>query len=194
MVWSGGRRHSSLEAWLTRVRAAQLSGRRAGLGGLRRLSRGAQDHDRLALLVFWRGLHLGSCEVDHDAVRFFSRTEGQDAPVDGDLAAPDTEEPTEIDHGGTDFIRGSQISVGTGNLQGGPISHTTTAAPPGTPRWGAAYRDYVAKSFTRQVAMVAQTENLPYADQTIDLDPDVKDVWGLPAPRGGRTSSRASSS
>ena len=88
-----------------------------------------------------------------------------------------------FDHGGTDFIRGSQISVGTGNLQGGPISHTTTAAPPGTPRWGAAYRDYLAKSFTRQVAMVAQTENLPYADQTIDLDPDVKDVWGLPAPR-----------
>jgi gluconate 2-dehydrogenase alpha chain len=31
--------------------------------------------------------------------------------------------------------------------------------------------------------MVAQTENLPYADQTIDLDPNVKDAWGLPAPR-----------
>ena len=31
--------------------------------------------------------------------------------------------------------------------------------------------------------MVAQTENLPYADQTIDLDPEVKDAWGLPAPR-----------
>ena len=55
--------------------------------------------------------------------------------------------------------------------------------PPGTPRWGAAYHDYLAKSFTRQVAMVAQTENLPYADQVIDLDPDVKDAWGLPAPR-----------
>jgi gluconate 2-dehydrogenase alpha chain len=31
--------------------------------------------------------------------------------------------------------------------------------------------------------MVAQTENLPYSDQVIDLDPDVKDAWGLPAPR-----------
>jgi gluconate 2-dehydrogenase alpha chain len=31
--------------------------------------------------------------------------------------------------------------------------------------------------------MVAQTENLPYADQTIDLDPNVRDQWGLPAPR-----------
>src|SRR3989475_643748 len=80
-----------------------------------------------------------------------------------------------FDHGGTDFIRGSQISVGTGNLQGGPIGHTTTAPPPGTPRWGAAYRDHLAKSFTRQGAMVAQTENLAYIDQMIDLDPDVKD-------------------
>lgn len=88
-----------------------------------------------------------------------------------------------FDHGGQNFIRGSQISVGTGNLQGGPIGHTTTAPPPGTPRWGAAYRDYLAKSFSRQVAMVAQTENLAYADNVMDLDPNVKDAWGLPAPR-----------
>jgi gluconate 2-dehydrogenase alpha chain len=55
--------------------------------------------------------------------------------------------------------------------------------PPGTPRWGAAYRDFLAKSFTRYVGITAQTENLPYADQTIDLDPNVRDAWGMPAPR-----------
>jgi gluconate 2-dehydrogenase alpha chain len=88
-----------------------------------------------------------------------------------------------FDHKDVGFIRGSQISVGTANLQGGPISHTTTAPPPGTPRWGSAYRDYLANSFSRQVAMVAQTEDLPCAHQTIDLDPNVKDAWGLPAPR-----------
>ena len=49
---------------------------------------------------------------------------------------------------------------------------TTMAPPPGVPRWGAAYRDFLAKYFTRHAAMVAQTENLPYADQTIDLDPE----------------------
>src|SRR5712675_3020488 len=52
-------------------------------------------------------------------------------------------------HGGLGFIRGAQISVGTPNLEGGPISFSTTAPPPGTPRWGAAYRDYLAKYFTR---------------------------------------------
>jgi len=88
-----------------------------------------------------------------------------------------------FDHGGLGFIRGSQISVGTGNLQGGPISLTTTMPPPGTPRWGAAYRDFLAKYYARHAAMVAQTENLPYVDQAIDLDPNVRDAWGLPAPR-----------
>src|SRR5229473_7788110 len=88
-----------------------------------------------------------------------------------------------FDHAGLGFIRGAQISVGTPNLEGGPISFSTTAPPPGTPRWGAAYRDYLAKYFTRFAVMVAQSETLPYPDQTIDLDPTVRDQWGLPAPR-----------
>ena len=88
-----------------------------------------------------------------------------------------------FDHSDVDFIRGSQISIGTDNLQGGPISASTLATPPGVPRWGAAYRDFIAEAYTRHASMVAQTENLPYADQTIDLDPDIKDAWGLPAPR-----------
>jgi gluconate 2-dehydrogenase alpha chain len=88
-----------------------------------------------------------------------------------------------FDHGGVGFIRGSQISIGTIGLQGGPIGTTAFNPPPGIPRWGAAYRDYLAKYYARQAAMVAQTENLPYGDQTIDLDPNVRDQWGLPAPR-----------
>jgi gluconate 2-dehydrogenase alpha chain len=88
-----------------------------------------------------------------------------------------------FDHGGLGFIRGSQISIGTGNLQGGPISLTTTAPPPNVRRWGAGYRDFLAQYYTRHAAMVAQTENLAYPDQMVDLDPNVRDAWGLPAPR-----------
>ena len=84
-----------------------------------------------------------------------------------------------FDHHGVNFIRGSQISIGTINLQGGPIGATTMNPPSGIPRWGAAYRDFLATYFARCAAMVAQTENLPYADQTIDLDPNVRDQWGL---------------
>ena len=89
-----------------------------------------------------------------------------------------------FDHGGLGFIRGAQISVTPADLEAGPIGTSISMnPPPGIPRWGAAYRDFLAKYFTRYAAMVAQTENLPYADQTIDLDPDVRDQWGMPAPR-----------
>jgi len=55
--------------------------------------------------------------------------------------------------------------------------------PKGVPSWGAPYRDFLAKYFARNAALNAQTDNLPYADQMIDLDPEVRDQWGLPAPR-----------
>jgi gluconate 2-dehydrogenase alpha chain len=88
-----------------------------------------------------------------------------------------------FDHKDMGFIRGAQISIGTPNLEGGPISASTIPPPPGVPRWGAAYRHFLAKNYARHGAMVAQTENLPYADQMIDLDPNVRDAWGLPAAR-----------
>ena len=89
-----------------------------------------------------------------------------------------------FDHSGLGFIRGAQISVSPSDLEAGPIGAAVSMnPPPGMPRWGAAYRDFLAKYFARYAAIVAQTENLPYADQTIDLDPNVRDAWGLPAPR-----------
>jgi gluconate 2-dehydrogenase alpha chain len=88
-----------------------------------------------------------------------------------------------FDHGGLGFIRGAQISVSTPNLEGGPIAFMTMSTPPDVPRWGAGYRDHLARFYARHAVMVAQTENLAYGDQTIDLDPNVRDAWGLPAPR-----------
>src|ERR1700674_3848472 len=89
-----------------------------------------------------------------------------------------------FDHSGLGFIRGAQMSVTPADLEAGPIGAAISMnPPPGIPRWGAAYRDFLAKYFARYAAINAQTENLPYADQTIDLDPSVRDQWGLPAPR-----------
>jgi gluconate 2-dehydrogenase alpha chain len=88
-----------------------------------------------------------------------------------------------FDHAGLGFIRGAQISVGPVALEGGPIGATTMNPPPGTPRWGAEYRDFFAKYFTRHAAIAAQIEDLPYPHQTIDLDSNTRDAWGLPAPR-----------
>ena len=88
------------------------------------------------------------------------------------------------DHASVGFIRGSQVAIATANQEGGPIGTALGIEPPhGTPRWGAAYRDFFAKYFARHVVIMSETENLPYADQTVDLDPNVRDAWGLPAPR-----------
>ena len=89
-----------------------------------------------------------------------------------------------FDHSGLEFMRGAQISVTPADLEAGPIGAATSMnPPPGVPRWGAAYRDFLAKYFARYAAFIGQTENLPYADQMIDLDPHVRDQYGMPAPR-----------
>ena len=89
-----------------------------------------------------------------------------------------------FDHKDLDFIRGAQISAGPAGLEGGPLGTAMSMPPPpGVPRWGAQYRDFMAKYYTRYVGLTGQTENLPYADQMIDLDPHIRDMWGLPAPR-----------
>jgi gluconate 2-dehydrogenase alpha chain len=89
-----------------------------------------------------------------------------------------------FDHSGLGFIRGTQIAVATANMEGGPIGAALALnPPPGTPRWGAAYRDFFARYFARHIVIISETENLAYPDHTIDLDPDVRDAFGLPAPR-----------
>src|SRR5262249_59023508 len=74
-------------------------------------------------------------------------------------------------------------AMGPGTVEGGRIGVSTRAPPPGVRGWGAASRDFLAPYYPRHAAMVAQTENLAYPDHAIDLDPDVRDQWGLPAPR-----------
>src|SRR6267154_5930610 len=55
-----------------------------------------------------------------------------------------------FDHGGLGFIRGAQISVVPADLEAGPIAVAMSMnPPPGVPRWGAAYRDFIATYFNR---------------------------------------------
>jgi gluconate 2-dehydrogenase alpha chain len=88
-----------------------------------------------------------------------------------------------FDHKDLGFVRGGQISIGPAGLEGGPLGAVEMEPPPGIARWGAAYRDFFAKYYARHAAIAAQIEDLPYPNQTIDLDPNVHDAWGLPAPR-----------
>ncbi|HJZ65505.1 MAG TPA: GMC family oxidoreductase [Candidatus Acidoferrum sp.] len=53
--------------------------------------------------------------------------------------------------------------------------------PPGTPRWGKKFKDTIAHNFTRTVKTLSHGTSLPVETNTITLDLDVKDAWGLPA-------------
>ncbi len=64
-----------------------------------------------------------------------------------------------------------------------PISFALGTLPPGTPRWGKAYKDVLSHNFPRTVEILCHGTSLPVANNSFSLDPDVKDAWGLPALR-----------
>jgi choline dehydrogenase-like flavoprotein len=64
-----------------------------------------------------------------------------------------------------------------------PIGFALGGLPPGSPRWGKAYKDALAHNFTRTLEIFCHGTSLPVEDNSFSLDPDLKDAWGLPALR-----------
>jgi len=62
-----------------------------------------------------------------------------------------------------------------------PISFALGGVPPTVPQWGGDYKKYVAKNFNRTMMIMGHGTSLPVADNSITLDAEVKDAWGLPA-------------
>jgi gluconate 2-dehydrogenase alpha chain len=84
-----------------------------------------------------------------------------------------------FDHTGVGFIRGA--ALGTSG-DGAPVQRYDRV-PPGTRKWGKEYKDFLARYYTRNFEINSPTEALPHEDNFIDLDPDLKDRWGIPVPR-----------
>jgi choline dehydrogenase-like flavoprotein len=61
-----------------------------------------------------------------------------------------------------------------------PIVFALAAVPSDTPRWGKAYKSWL-ESFTRTMIVASHAASLPVETNSISLDPDLKDAWGLPA-------------
>jgi choline dehydrogenase-like flavoprotein len=64
-----------------------------------------------------------------------------------------------------------------------PIGYALGGLPPGSPRWGAGYKAEIQRNFTRTAHVFCHATSLPVETNSISLDPDVKDEWGLPATR-----------
>ena len=81
-----------------------------------------------------------------------------------------------FDHGPLDFVGGANISCGTSN--GRPIGNRPT--PPGTPRWGSAWKKATAETYQNATAVGAQGSSYPARGNYLDLDPTYKDRHGRP--------------
>jgi choline dehydrogenase-like flavoprotein len=56
------------------------------------------------------------------------------------------------------------------------------SVPDGVPTWGEGLKDYL-QTFTHWMSIAGRGTCLPVETNTIDLDPELKDAWGIPAIR-----------
>jgi choline dehydrogenase-like flavoprotein len=54
---------------------------------------------------------------------------------------------------------------------------------PDAPRWGAGYKKALREEANHRMTITSFVTQLPLETNRVDLDPDVKDAWGLPAMR-----------
>jgi choline dehydrogenase-like flavoprotein len=64
-----------------------------------------------------------------------------------------------------------------------PASFGLFGLPPEVPRWGAGWKAAVSRNFTRTMTLLAHATCLAQERNSISLDPDAEDAWGLPAMR-----------
>ncbi|HUI43890.1 MAG TPA: GMC family oxidoreductase [Terriglobia bacterium] len=59
---------------------------------------------------------------------------------------------------------------------------------PGTPGWGPAHKDFMRHWFRRSIAVMGPVQEMPVFTARVQVDPSVKDHWGIPVARlsGGR--------
>lgn len=81
-----------------------------------------------------------------------------------------------FDHSGLGFVGGGAISANVFN--GRPIG--SRRAPPGTPRWGTAWKQANADWYAHSFALSVQGSSYPHRENFLDLDPEYKDAYGQP--------------
>ncbi|HEV2575402.1 MAG TPA: GMC family oxidoreductase [Beijerinckiaceae bacterium] len=84
-----------------------------------------------------------------------------------------------FDHTGKDFVGGAGINCIPTN--GRPISYRPV--PPGTPRWGSAWKKATKDNYLRAFSFSSQGSSYAIRGNYLDLDPTYKDRFGNPLMR-----------
>lgn len=97
----------------------------------------------------------------------------------GQYTAFDDLDADNFDHTGLGFIGGGMCSA---TMEAKPIG-TANSIPPSVPRWGSAWKAWLAKNADSVAGVGSQLEVLSYEDNYLDLDPSVRDQLGRPVIR-----------
>jgi gluconate 2-dehydrogenase alpha chain len=81
-----------------------------------------------------------------------------------------------FDHASLDFVGGGYI--GEVMSHGRPIQFQP--APPGTPKWGSAWKRALVKHYNHTVTINVHASSIAVRSNYLDLDPTYRDAWGLP--------------
>jgi gluconate 2-dehydrogenase alpha chain len=85
-----------------------------------------------------------------------------------------------FDHASLDFIGGGNLWVYSDRR---PISAASMTTFGRVPRWGPAWKAFVRQNADRWNTAYLQKTTLPYEDNYLDLDPEVRDPLGFPVTR-----------
>jgi choline dehydrogenase-like flavoprotein len=64
-----------------------------------------------------------------------------------------------------------------------PAGFALFGMPADAPRWGIEYKRTLRHYFTRTMSLLAHATSLPMEKNSVTLDPEMKDAWGLPGVR-----------
>lgn len=81
-----------------------------------------------------------------------------------------------FDHSGLNFIHGAIIQL----TQTGKRPIDSNPTPPGTPSWGAKFKQASIYNFNRTLGVSSQGASIPHRYNYLDLDDTYKDAYGLP--------------
>jgi choline dehydrogenase-like flavoprotein len=64
-----------------------------------------------------------------------------------------------------------------------PANYAIRGLPEGSPTWGSQYKAAIKHNYVRTMMVMSHQTSLPLPQNSISLDPEMKDTWGLPAMR-----------
>jgi choline dehydrogenase-like flavoprotein len=85
----------------------------------------------------------------------------------------------DFNHGNKGLISGGMLANEFIRL---PYQFVNMRAP-GVPRWGHAHKQYMRQFYRRTMSVMGPVQEMPVFESRIQVDPKVKDYWGIPVAR-----------